>query len=161
MNEIWKDIKGYEGLYQISNLGRVKSLKTGKIRKQCYDKDRYLKIELSNKTQKSLKIHRLVAQAFIPNPLNLPQVNHKDGNKLNNNVNNLEWVSPSENTRHRIYVLNKNSLYPCKKVTCIELNKKFPSISEGARYINRKPSSLSEVLNRPNGKCGGYHWKYI
>ena len=112
MNEEWRDIKGYEGLYQVSNLGRVKSLprerrnRQGyyytkeKILKQTNTSTGYKKVELFNGTRKSYKVHRLVAQAFLNNEYNKPQVNHKDGNKINNNVNNLEWVTGSKNIIH-------------------------------------------------------------
>jgi hypothetical protein len=121
MIEIWKDIDfidGFGGLYKISNYGQVKTI--GRIVKypnSCFNKTdkgvfrpekllkpsskRYAGVTLSNQKIKIyLNIHRLVAMAFIPNPNNLPQVNHKDGNKLNNIVNNLEWVTPSQNVKH-------------------------------------------------------------
>lgn len=113
MQEIWKDIEGYEGFYQVSNFGTIKSLsryiKFGnktrysneRILKFHKDKDGYKKVILqkSGKAQNYL-IHRLVAQAFIPNPDNKPQINHKDGDKQNNKVDNLEWCTPSENMIH-------------------------------------------------------------
>jgi hypothetical protein len=106
MQEIWKDIKGYEGLYQVSNLGRVKSLeryKTNWSKKQCV-KERVLKPILANTgyymvvlskngITKSVLVHRLVAETFLSNPNNLEQVNHKDENKLNNNIDNLEFCT--------------------------------------------------------------------
>ena len=105
MNEIWKDICGYEGKYQVSNLGRVKSLYDGHgnyrelIMKGRNEGHGYLKVDLSkNGKYKGIRIHRLVAMAFIPNPNHYEQVDHLDGNKTNNNVANLEWVSPKENT---------------------------------------------------------------
>lgn len=105
MIEVWKDIKGYEGLYQVSNLGRVKSLKhlkeyflTYRIEGKGYASVALFKGTVSSR--KSYKVHRLVADAFIPNPENKPQINHKDGNKLNNSVENLEWVTNQENIVH-------------------------------------------------------------
>lgn len=102
LEEIWKRINGYEE-YEISNLGRVKSFKRdrkGKIMKPKFSGE-YLAVTLCADGQQERKtIHRLVAEHFIPNPSGLPWVNHKDGNKLNNKITNLEWVTPSENNNH-------------------------------------------------------------
>jgi hypothetical protein len=112
--EVWKDVAGYEGLYQVSNEGQVKSLartivrsdgqnKTieEKVLKSGMSSKGYLQINLCrNGKQKTVKIHRLVAETFIPNPKNKPEVNHKDGKKGNNLFSNLEWATPSENIRH-------------------------------------------------------------
>lgn len=111
--EIWKDIKGYEGLYQVSNLGRVKSLLfrnniTAKKREtplimKFTKRSGYYNIVLRNeKGRKSFQIHRLVAQTFIPNPNNKPFVNHINFNRLDNNINNLEWCTQKENVQHSI-----------------------------------------------------------
>ncbi len=99
--EIWKDIKDYEGLYKISNLGNVKSLKTNK--NLYYSKSRnYLRVSLNkNGIRKGYSIHRLVAQTFIPNPNNYPCVNHKDCNGNNNKVNNLEWCTYKQNNSYK------------------------------------------------------------
>lgn len=114
MQETWKDIDDYKGLYQISNLGRVKSLNRVVIKKNGVHhpfKEKILSCEINNKGYimvalckntkiKLFSVHRLVAKAFIPNPNNLSQVNHKDRNKENNHVNNLEWCTQSVNMQH-------------------------------------------------------------
>lgn len=114
MGEIWKDISNYDGVYQISNLGRLRTkdriierkyhngyVRKGQIRKPQHDKDGYLRINLYKKGKpKMWFIHRLVAQEFIPNPDNLKQINHKNLNKEDNRVENLEWISAINNIRH-------------------------------------------------------------
>ena len=100
MEEIWRPINGYQGLYQVSDQGKVRSLKFGKerIMKNIRNKDGYLRIGLrKNGEHKLYLVHRLVAQTFIQNPQNLPEVNHKDENKDNNSVQNLEWCSSKYN----------------------------------------------------------------
>lgn len=114
LEEIWKDIPGYIGKYQVSNLGNVRSLNyhsTGKtsLLKFAVDKKGYFRCALSKKNRLvTYKVHRLVAGSFLPNPKELPQVNHIDGNKQNNNANNLEWTDNSENQIHAW----KNGLQP-------------------------------------------------
>ncbi len=109
MQEIWKDIEGFDGYYQISNLGRVKSLggRNGRekgvehIRQISLTRDGYEKVRLlHNGKDKTLRIHRLVAETFIPNPENKETVNHKDGDKTNNCVSNLEWADRNEQMKH-------------------------------------------------------------
>lgn len=109
MKEIWKDIEGYEGFYQISNLGRVKSLggwcgtakRKEKIRSTNLTHDGYVKVRLIHQDKdKTVRVHRLVAKAFIENPKNKDTVNHIDGNKQNNMVSNLEWVNRTEQMTH-------------------------------------------------------------
>ena len=110
MNELveeWKPIIGYEGLYEVSNLGNVQSLCAGRwkvrmIRKPVPDKDGYLTLNIKkNGKYKCVKIHRIVAQAFIPNPHNLPTINHIDEDKKNNRIDNLEWCSHKYNNNYR------------------------------------------------------------
>ena len=105
MKEIWKDIKDYEQLYVVSNTGKIKSLArkntNGGILKPSHNKDGYLQVILcKNGKTKCFKCHRLVAEQFIPNLNNKPEVNHIDGNKENNDISNLEWVTTSENVIH-------------------------------------------------------------
>lgn len=125
--EIWKDIKGYEELYQISSFGRVKSLPRMMKKRKCEEIIKtpskvpkgYLRIGLcKNGDIKYYSIHRLVAEAFIPNPNNLPCVNHKDCNPQNNEVSNLEWVSYKENNSYKNHNLKRNissAIYYLKK----------------------------------------------
>jgi hypothetical protein len=101
INEEWRDVPNYEGLYLISDLGNIKSKYTDKLLKPSQDKFGYVRFSATkNKKQKTLRIHRIVAEIFIPNPKNLPQVNHIDGNKLNCAKSNLEWSTDSENKIH-------------------------------------------------------------
>ena len=103
MTEQWRPIEGYEGLYEVSNLGRVKSLKCGRERilKPQMKKKGYLQVGLRKEGKyKMFKVHRLVAQAFIPNPEGLPQINHKDENPSNNRVENLEWCDSKYNNNY-------------------------------------------------------------
>lgn len=102
MKEIWKPIKDYEGLYEVSNLGRVTSLHHGNLKLLTLNLNNgYFRCGLSKEGVQTLyQIHRLVAETFISNELNKPQVNHKDGNKQNNRVDNLEWVTQLENMQH-------------------------------------------------------------
>ena len=111
MQEIWKDIEGYEGLYQVSNLGKIKSIQylnrvnnksypRNKILKIIINEKGYLKVDLYKlKKKKRFRIHRLIAQAFIPNPNNFPEINHINGNKQDNSINNLEWCTHSYNMK--------------------------------------------------------------
>ena len=164
MKEIWKDIQDYEGLYQISNKGRIKSLKrknvtADKILTPRLDKDGYMLINLYKSNHKTtFKIHRLVAQHFIPNPDNLPQINHKDENKVNNNVTNLEWCSIKYNNNYRnrysrLPQNKPNNTYTSKPIQCIETGIIYPSISEASRQLKQR-------INLKYKLSGGYHWKY-
>jgi hypothetical protein len=130
MQEIWKDIKDYEGLYQISNLGKIKSL-ARKTNNQFCKEDIILKLWLSptgylvinlhkNGKMKYFTVHRLVLKNFVSNPLNKLEINHKDGNKQNNNLNNLEWATSSENHKHAFKLNlmdNKGEQNPQHKLT--------------------------------------------
>ena len=163
--EIWKDIKGYEGLYQISNTGRVWSVQRQKYL-MAYIANGYYKVDLYAKNGKRKKeyVHRLVALAFIDNPNNLPQVNHIDGNKINDNVENLEWVTVKENMYHSYHTLqNTKGCYEGMPVYCVEMDRVFKSGIEAARYLGKNKSS--NICNCCENKYGyktayGYHWKW-
>lgn len=178
-NEVWKDIVGYEGLYQISNLGRVKSLKRyvnhpkggvkvvpEKIKGLFYQKDGRPRVELSkgNLNRKFL-VYRLVAQAFIPNPNNYPCINHKDENPTNNSIENLEWCTHKYNmnygTRtHRTAIAKYKPVgmyYPTLNV----LMRVFDSIKETSSYFSVTKSIVSKSLRSESKTVKGYKLKFI
>ena len=172
MEEIWKDIRDYENMYQISNLGRVKSLNynnTGreKIMKPSVDKDGYLFVRLcKNGKVKNFKVHRLVAQAFISNTNNYPQGNHKDENPSNNFVNNLEWCDAKYNSNYGTRTKRVAGKL-AKKVLQIDKNtneiiSEFQSIMEVQRQLEISISHISEWCNnKPHHNTAyGYKWKY-
>ena len=150
--EIWKDCKGYEGSYQVSNLGRIWSIKGQRYLKGCEDKDGYLRVNLTAKNGKvkTERIHRLVAIAFIPNPLGLPVVNHKDENKQNNAVDNLEWCS-----------VRYNNIYSKgKPIICVELNRVFDCSQSAMRELGICGRSIRQCCKGQGKTAGGYHWRY-
>lgn len=170
MKEIFKDIKGYEGLYQISNFGNVKSLKRNIILKPSSNRKGYLHIILyKNHKSKNSIIHRLVAQAFIPNPENKPQVNHIDGNKRNNNVNNLEWVTNSENQKHafklHLQTNSGNNNPRARKINQYDLNgkliKTWNSIYEITKELGINRSSIWRCCIGKYKKSHNYIWRYV
>lgn len=161
--EIWKPVVGYEGLYEVSNWGRVKSLKFGKERilKLIKDKDGYFIVNLyKNKKIKSFRVHRLVAEAFIDNPDNLPQVNHKDENPSNNVVSNLEWCNAKYNINFgtRSKKVSKKLSKPVLQYT---LDGEF--VREWKSYSECKRNGFNHVDMVCRGKqksCGGFIWRY-
>lgn len=128
---MWKGAYGFNN-YLCSEKGEIYSLLTNKIIKTCNDKNGYKQIALiKDGKKKTIKIHRLVAQTFIPNPENKPQVNHKDGNKKNNSVSNLEWCTAKENIRHAVKTGLKND----RKANNEKLNEIKKLITEGKKNI--------------------------
>ena len=167
LNEEWRDIKGYEGLYQVSNLGRVRSLNC-RGHKGCIgiltprlDGKGYEMVALYKEGKaRNIKVHRLVAQAFIPNPNNYPQVNHKDENKTNNDVKNLEWCTNEYN--HNYGTRNERvgkSL--SKKIICITTGEIFNSMREACRKYNISSGSMTECCQGKRKTAGGYKWEYF
>lgn len=179
MGEIWKDIEGYEGKYQVSNLGRVKSLdryvpfvhgmkfRAGVIITGAINNKGYRKVLLYNgKTErKQFSVHRLVAQAFLPNPENLPQVNHKDEDKTNNRADNLEWCTAEYNLNYGHHPQSCGG-HNKKNIIMLSLNNepimKFESALEAGNYLGK---SSGNIINVANGKPGsysayGYKWEW-
>lgn len=180
MEEIWKPIKGYEGLYEVSNLGNVRSLdhitiqKTkgnvtvhrlnkGRMLKCGRDKDNYCQVSLC-KDGKAVgkKVHRLVAEQFIPKIDGKNCINHIDCDRRNNRVDNLEWCTPSENVKHE---------YKCgrvpnraKRVTQYDnqgrVIKHWETIKEIEKTLKIFSASVSRVCKQKRGTAGGYIWRY-
>lgn len=147
-----KDIKDYEGLYGISSCGRVWSYRSKRFLKPAKDRYGYLIVSLyKDKTRKNVKVHRLVAEAYIPNPNNLPQVDHIDNNKEHNYVGNLQWMTNKDNTTKE----------QGKKINCVELNLDFSSISAAAKYFGCSHSNISNCLTGRAKTACGFHWEFI
>lgn len=163
--EIWKDIPDYEGIYQVSNMGRLKRLlKNGRENFLCgkKDKDGYVTVILSkNQKKKYCRLHRVVASAFAPNPDNKKEVNHIDKNKQNNEVSNLEWVTTAENIRHSFLTGRKTRKTPVLQFTPeMELVARYPSIKEASEQQNVKQNNISACCRGRLKTVGGYIWRY-
>ena len=167
--EEWRDIPGYEGFYKISNIGNLYSVKRKKILKPSYTDVGYLHITLYKKSsEKTFSIHRLVAMAFIPNPHNLPCINHKDEVKDNNNVNNLEWCTYSYNNhygtaRQRLRESHLNHKSLSIPVICLlneNVVQEYPSLREAERITGIKNQNISSCCRGKNKTAGGYVWRY-
>ena len=189
MEEIWKWIDGYENMYQVSNLGRVRSVDRdvycevspnklqhiyGKVLKQGTNHKGYPIVYLSKDgKQKTITVHRLAALTFIENPLNLPQVNHIDGDKTNNNVSNLEWCDNSYNQIHA----HKTGLFPkyedtvgwgrpARPVAMLDLNTKevlrtFETLASVKRETGINQFNVRSVCLGLRNHAGEYDWKFI
>jgi hypothetical protein len=156
-----KDITGYDGLYAITSCGKVWSHKRQRFLKPLDDGHGYLFVKLyKDGFGKNFNVHRLVAQAYLDNPENLPCVNHKDENKANNSVSNLEWCTYKYNANYG--TCRQRGAQACKKpVHCIELNRDFDSIKAAAQFSKVTPSHVHRCLNGKKKTAGGYHWKYV
>lgn len=185
--EVWKDIKGYEGLYQVSNLGKVRSLDRykytngrygkmkakikGRLLKPCINHDGYEEIVLSKDGKsKMYRLHRIVAETFIINQYEKLQVNHINGNKIDNRSVNLEWTTPKENIEHALdnklmkpvkgrehYMAKKIGKYNFKN----ELVETYETIQEASKKNNILATSIINCLKRRTKTSGGYIWNYL
>lgn len=183
MSEIWKDIPGFEGFYMVSNLGRVKSLPRVVMRsngksythKEVIIKERKnawgystlpLTVSPGANKQRNWMVHRLVALAFLDNPNNYPQINHKDGDKSNNTPGNLEWCTNSMNQLHAWEnglnkYTGKNNVKVVQMDESGNIIKVWDSMHEAERGLSKV--TVGHIWSCVNGKrkhCGGYRWKY-
>ena len=182
--EVWKNVIGFEEIYQISSFGNLKSFKKNKdgiILKQTNKKGGYFSVVLIfNNKIKYTRIHRLVAESFILNPENKKHVNHIDGNKQNNNVSNLEWNTPKENTNHAISlnpniikgIRNYNQNIRPKKIIQKDLNETIIDVFNNAKEASDKTGvcqrNILQVANKTEYKpsifrkqAGGFKWSFL
>lgn len=157
-----KKIKNFDD-YLISEEGKVYSTKEGFLREISLSIDRYgyHKCCLYNGKQHTLRVHRLVAQAFIPNPKNKIVVNHIDSNRLNNNVANLEWVNYTENNRHAVEFGNHNLSRRVMQFIGVTLVNMYYSAREASRVTGISQSDIVKVCNGKRKSAGGFQWNYI
>ena len=162
----WKELPGYEGLYEVSDTGLVKSLRSNKILSQR-QWDNYLVVRLQrvDGTITTKGVHRLVMETFCPlEDYTNMTVNHIDHDKINNQLNNLEWMTNADNIResfqaglHKQNHKGGNNKMP---VECVETGEVFDSAAAAARKVNIKsPGKIGDAIKNPTKTCGGYHWK--
>lgn len=167
MKEIWRDIKGYEGLYQVSNLGKVKNSRTGELLKLSSGTHGYLMVCLTkNGKQTTFRVHRLVAEAFIPNPDNLQTIDHINRIRTDNRVENLRWADMKLQSKNRDNKNRETLMKVCSKpvhqyTLDMEFIIEYPSVREAARQLNINYRNISLCCLGKRKSAGGYIWRYV
>lgn len=175
MAEQWRDIPDYEGRYQVSDRGRVRSLPrlverenwtpmqlSGRVLRPRLSHKGYLLVGLTKGSKtKNFSVHRLVASVFIENHGNKPEINHINGDKTDNRVANLDWVTSKENTRHSIQVLGNRRDLPKYAVRCLDTGRVYPSVRKAAEETGCRRSGISAVCRGEKNKHHGLHWAYV
>lgn len=181
-NEVWKDVVGYENLYEVSNFGRVRTNKNKitytEIHGERHWKQRILKQKIhkrprstnfslrvclwKNGKSKSFLVSRLVAMSFLENPNNLPQINHIDGNSMNNNINNLEWCTAKENVNH---AFENGLINSCKKIMLINKTTnevfEFNSRAKASKFMKKNKGYINMMLKRNKNENDEFIWKTL
>ena len=156
----WADIPGFDN-YEVSTEGHVRDKRTGVLRKEYENDDKYLMVWLENGlTKKKFRVHILVARVFIPNPEGKPEVNHKNLNRQDNRVENLEWTTHKENMEHSFKSNKSRNSNKAKKVKCVETGKVFESYREAATSIGVTKDQISRAVKNKR-KAGGYTWEDV
>jgi hypothetical protein len=177
MSVKWADVIGYEGLYEVSTDGRIRTVQhvtnghtipSKELAVSIYKSQRYARVRLyKDGKSKDILVHRIVAETFIPNPENKPQVNHIDGNRTNNRVDNLEWCTQAENNRHAIDngLQNPYTAIEATKKKVLQLSmdgefiKEWSSLTEAAKSLKLQVSNISHCCSGRIRSTGGYKWR--
>lgn len=172
MTEQWRDVPGYDGLYQVSDRGRVYRVDRGHHMAGMCNHDGYRIVTLcKDGKQCKVFVHRLVAAVFVPNPDNKPEVNHKDGNKANNMASNLEWCTRLENVRHACATgLRSKEQYRARALAASMKTRRkvrrsdgaiFDSVTEAAQSIGKTCAAVYNVMRGLRLSAGGYSFEYL
>lgn len=156
---MWMTVKDFPN-YSVNNFGQIRNEKTGNLMKPHVTKDGYLRIKLTSTGSKMLSVHRVVAEAFLPNPDSKPMINHINGIKTDNRVENLEWCTNSENQIHGRRVLGHQPGFASKRVVCVETGKKYETLMDAAYDCGTDVSSIAKCAKHKRKTAAGYHWEY-
>ena len=156
MTTTWKKINGYPN-HSVSNEGQVRNDKTGTVYKTWLDTNGYPSLHIGKDIK---RLHKIVAEAFIENPLNLPEVNHIDGNKTNCHESNLEWCTHAENISHSWKNPDRKQRHENTRVQCVETGEVYKNANAAAKAVGRSPAAMKKCLYGWTKTCAGLQWRY-